>query len=222
MPPASSTRSATTTETPPRRELRGVVERITFQNPENGITVARLAPERRDGESISSMDAERLITVVGTLPDLQPGEAIIAQGWWRNDPKHGWQFQAAKYRTTLPATVQGMKRYLGSGLVKGISPVNAGRIVDVFEETTFAIIDETPDRLTEVPGIGPVSCANAEGARSRKSVETTRSRLTMMPLDLWSCLTNALIPLPNLTYGAGVAVLSTTTSNSMGETPSNP
>ena len=102
------------------------------------------------------MDDERLITLVGTLPDLQPGEAIVAQGWWRNDPKHGWQFQAAEYRTTLPATVQGMKRYLGSGLVKGIGPVNAGRIVDAFGETTFAVIDEAPDRLTEVPGIGPV------------------------------------------------------------------
>ena len=102
------------------------------------------------------LDDERLITLVGTLPDLQPGEAIVAHGWWRNDPKHGWQFQAAEYRTTLPATVQGMKRYLGSGLVKGIGPVNAGRIVDAFGETTFAVIDETPDRLTEVPGIGPV------------------------------------------------------------------
>jgi exodeoxyribonuclease V alpha subunit len=133
-----------------------VVERITFQNPENGFTVARLAPERRDSEANSSVDDERLITLIGTLPDLQPGEAIVAHGWWCNDPKHGWQFQAAEYRTTLPATVQGMKRYLGSGLVKGIGPVNAGRIVDAFGETTFAVIDETPDRLTEVPGIGPV------------------------------------------------------------------
>ena len=114
-----------------------MVERITFQNPENGFTVARLAPERRDGDTATTVDDERLITLVGTLPDLQPGEAIVASGWWRNDPKHGWQFQAAEYRTTLPATVQGMKRYLGSGLVKGIGPVNAGRIVDAFGETTF-------------------------------------------------------------------------------------
>jgi exodeoxyribonuclease V alpha subunit len=136
--------------------LRGVVERITFQNSENGFTVARLAPERGTMEAAASVDDERLITLVGTLPDLQPGEAIVAQGWWRNDPKHGWQFQAAEYRTTLPATVQGMKRYLGSGLVKGVGPVNAGRIVDVFGESTFSVIDENPDRLTEVPGIGPV------------------------------------------------------------------
>src|SRR5215212_8016887 len=68
VPPATSTRSLPTTETPPRRELRGVVERITFQNPENGFTVARLAPERRDSDTISSLDDERLITLVGTLP----------------------------------------------------------------------------------------------------------------------------------------------------------
>ena len=64
--------------------------------------------------------------MVGTLADLTPGEAIVAHGWWRNDPKHGWQFQATDYRTALPATLQGMKKYLGSGLVKGIGPVNAG------------------------------------------------------------------------------------------------
>jgi exodeoxyribonuclease V alpha subunit len=92
----------------------------------------------------------------GTLPDLQPGEAIVAAGFWVNDPKHGWPFRALDYRTTLPATLQGMKRYLGSGLVKGIGPVKGGRIVDAFGEATFAVIDETPDRLTEVAGIGPV------------------------------------------------------------------
>src|ERR687894_736016 len=90
------------------------------------------------------------------LADLTPGEAIVAHGWWRNDAKHGWQFQARDYRTALPATLQGMKKYLGSGLVKGIGPVNAGRIVDAFGEATFDVIDADPSRLTEVPGIGPV------------------------------------------------------------------
>ncbi len=143
----------------PRRELRGVVERITYQNPENGYTVARLAPERAaevGGEAEAARGDDRLITLVGTLADLTPGEAIIAHGWWQNSPKHGWQFQALDYRTTLPATTQGMRRYLGSGLVKGIGPVNAGRIVDAFGEGTFDVIDATPERLTEVPGIGPV------------------------------------------------------------------
>jgi exodeoxyribonuclease V alpha subunit len=107
---------------PARRELRGVVERVTYQNPDNGYTVARLAPEGRDARPTPGSVDERLVTLVGTLPDLQPGEAIVAQGFWRNDPRHGWQFQATDYRTALPATVQGMKRYLGSGLVKGIGP----------------------------------------------------------------------------------------------------
>ncbi len=81
---------------------------------ENGFTVARLAPNgaTRRRPPPRTMSAWR--PFVGTLPDLQPGEAIAAKGWWKNDPKHGWQFQALAYRTTLPATLQGMKRYLGA------------------------------------------------------------------------------------------------------------
>jgi exodeoxyribonuclease V alpha subunit len=145
-------------EAPPRRALRGVVERITYQNPENGYTVARLAPERAagEGEVEAARGDDRLVTLVGTLADLTPGEAIVAHGWWQNNPKHGWQFQVLDYRTSLPATTQGMRRYLGSGLVKGVGPVMAGRIVDAFGEQTFEMIDATPERLTEVPGIGKV------------------------------------------------------------------
>src|SRR6187431_1672787 len=102
----------------PLRELRGVVERITYQNPENGFTIARLAPERPEAEAEAARGDDRLVTVVGTLADLTPGEAIVAQGWWRNDAKHCWQSQAKDYRRALTATLQGMKKYLGSGLVK--------------------------------------------------------------------------------------------------------
>ena len=135
-----------------------MVERITYHNPENGYTVARLTPERPTAEAAAARESasDRLVTVVGTLADLSPGEAILAHGWWRNDPKYGWQFVATDYRTTLPATLQGMKKYLGSGLVKGVGPVNAGRIVDTFGDATFEVIDTTPHRLTEVPGIGPI------------------------------------------------------------------
>src|ERR671922_2900991 len=160
-PPSSKTSAPTATST---RELRGVVERITFQNPENGYTVARLAPERPGREAAAAAGADRLITVVGTLADLSPGEAIVARGWWRNDPKYGWQFVAVDYRTTLPATVQGMKKYLGSGLVKGVGPVNAGRIVDTFGEATFEVIDTAPERLTTVKGIGPVRAGRIAAA----------------------------------------------------------
>ncbi len=146
------------------RELRGVVERITYQNPENGYTVARLSPERGGPEADAARGDDRLVTVVGTLVDLTPGEAISARGWWRNDPKHGWQFMASDYRTTLPATLQGIRKYLGSGLVKGVGPVNAGRIVDAFGEATFEIIDTAPDRLTTVKGIGPVRAGRIAAA----------------------------------------------------------
>jgi exodeoxyribonuclease V alpha subunit len=138
------------------RDLRGVVERITYQNPDNGYTVARLTPERAGPEEEARRGDDRLVTVVGTLVDLTPGEAIVARGWWRNDPKHGWQFQVSDYRTTLPATLQGMRKYLGSGLIKGVGPVTAARIVETFGEATFPVIDADPARLREVSGIGPV------------------------------------------------------------------
>ncbi len=153
---APTPRRRSAEETPPRKELRGVVERLTYQNPENGYTVARLAPERPQDEARAAQADDRLVTIVGTLADLTPGEAIVAQGWWKNDAKHGWQFQVLDYRTSLPATTQGMRRYLGSGLVKGVGPVMAGRIVDAFGAGTFDVIDATPDRLTEVQGIGKV------------------------------------------------------------------
>jgi exodeoxyribonuclease V alpha subunit len=142
--------------TTPLRELRGVVERITYHNPENGYTVARLAPERAGPEAEAARGDDRLVTLVGTLVDLTPGEAIVAHGWWRNDPKHGWQFTTVDYRTALPATLQGLQKYLGSGLIKGVGPVMAARIVATFGEETLTLIDADPDRLRQVPGIGPV------------------------------------------------------------------
>jgi exodeoxyribonuclease V alpha subunit len=160
-PPPSKTSTPTAASW---RELRGVVERITYQNPDNGYTVARLSPERASTEADAARGDDRLVTVVGTLVDLTPGEAIIARGWWRNDPKHGWQFIATDYRTTLPATLQGIRKYLGSGLVKGVGPVNAGRIVDAFGEATLEIIDTAPERLTNVKGIGPVRAGRIAAA----------------------------------------------------------
>jgi exodeoxyribonuclease V alpha subunit len=134
--------------------LSGSVERITFYNPENGYTVLRLRPEVRGRQHLPGLSFDGLVTVVGNLPELTPGEHLRIQGVWDNHPKHGKQFKAEICEQVLPSTVAGMESYLGSGMVKGIGPKLAERIVDHFQETTFEIIENKPERLLEVPGIG--------------------------------------------------------------------
>ena len=137
--------------------LSGSVERITFYNPENGYTVLRLRPDSQTGRHFghrSALSAEGLATVVGNLPEVSPGEHLSLQGQWDNHPKHGPQFKAEVCEQTLPATIAGIQGYLGSGLIKGIGPRLAERIVAKFKEDTFNVIEGTPERLLEVPGIG--------------------------------------------------------------------
>ena len=99
--------------------LQGSVERITFYNAENGYTVLRLhVPGQPE-----------LVTVVGNLPEVQPGESLRLTGDWMNHPKHGKQFKVERCEQVLPATIEGLKKYLGSGLIRGVGPVTAGRIV---------------------------------------------------------------------------------------------
>ncbi len=135
--------------------LSGSVERITFYNPENGYTVLRLRPESvHNFPRKSALSSDGLATVVGNLPELSPGEHVKLQGQWDNHPKHGPQFRAEICEQTLPATVAGIQGYLGSGLIKGIGPKLAERIVSQFKEDTFSVIEQSPERLFEVPGIG--------------------------------------------------------------------
>jgi len=134
--------------------LSGSVERITFYNPENGYTVLRLRPEVRGRQHLPGLSFDGLVTVVGNLPELTPGEHLRIQGVWENHPKHGKQFKAEICEQVLPSTVAGMESYLGSGMVKGIGPKLAERIVGHFQEATFEIIENKPERLLEVPGIG--------------------------------------------------------------------
>jgi exodeoxyribonuclease V alpha subunit len=137
--------------------LSGSVERITFYNSENGYTVLRLRPDSKMAHRFtnkSSLNSEGLATVVGNLPELSPGEHLALQGQWDNHPKHGPQFKAEVCEQTLPATVAGIEGYLGSGMIKGIGPRFAERIVGYFKEETFTVIEATPQRLLEVPGIG--------------------------------------------------------------------
>ncbi|MEU2409992.1 ATP-dependent RecD-like DNA helicase [Streptomyces sp. NPDC048212] len=126
--------------------LEGVLERITYANEENGYTVARVDTGRGAGD---------LLTVVGSLLGAQPGESLRMEGRWASHPQFGKQFQVDNYTTVLPATIQGIRRYLGSGLIKGIGPVMADRITTHFGVDTLDIIEQRPKRLVEVPGLGP-------------------------------------------------------------------
>ncbi len=125
--------------------VEGVLERITYANEDNGYTVARV-DTGRGGD---------LLTVVGALLGAQPGESLRMEGRWGSHPQYGKQFTVENYTTVLPATVQGIRRYLGSGLIKGIGPRIAERIVDHFGVDTLDVIEEEPARLVEVPGLGP-------------------------------------------------------------------
>jgi exodeoxyribonuclease V alpha subunit len=133
--------------------LSGSVERITYYNPENGYTVLRLRPEV-NRQHIPGLSFDGLATVVGTLPELSPGEHLRLQGRWASHPKHGQQFQVEVCEQTLPASVAGIESYLGSGMIKGVGPKLAERIVARFKEETFEVIEGRPERLLEVPGIG--------------------------------------------------------------------
>lgn len=126
------------------QEIRGHVERITFQNAENGYTVAQLLIKGGHGPTC----------IVGSMPSIQPGETLCCQGQWRKHAQFGLQFEVASYRTEMPADLLGITKYLGSGLIKGIGPVYAKRIVEKFGVDTLHIIDAAPERLREVPGIG--------------------------------------------------------------------
>jgi exodeoxyribonuclease V alpha subunit len=128
-----------------KESLAGVIERVTFHNPETGFAVLRVQAQGRRG----------LVTVVGTLAGAVPGEYLQASGAWAQDRDHGLQFKAEELRTTPPYTAEGIARYLGSGLVKGIGPHFARKIVEVFGARTLAVIDESPAFLKEVKGIGP-------------------------------------------------------------------
>jgi exodeoxyribonuclease V alpha subunit len=138
-----------------RAQVSGSVERITYYNAENGYSVIRLKPDTRGMLPFKYAGGrESLITVVGTLPEVNPGEWLKLTGRWTSHAKHGRQFQAEQCEQSLPANSEGIKRYLGSGMIRGIGPVMAERIVDLFGEKTLEIIDDEPHRLREVLGIG--------------------------------------------------------------------
>lgn len=124
-------------------ELKGIIDRFLFQNNENGYTVFSL-----------TIDDHTSITVRGYLANVHPGQEVVLQGIWNTHPKFGKQFEAKSYSIQAPSSITGLKKYLGSGLIKGIGPSYAQKMVDHFGSSVLQIIDQTPERLYEVEGIG--------------------------------------------------------------------
>ena len=128
-----------------REHLDGTIEEIVFYNPDNGYTVAKF--QTADGEAL---------TIVGAFPPLSPGEVLRVRGGWELNPRFGKQFKVDHFTMTLPASAAGIEKFLASGLVKGIGPVLAGRIVKTFGAGTIDILARAPERLREVEGVGAV------------------------------------------------------------------
>ena len=140
--------------------LAGLVERVTFHNADNGFCVLRIkARGHRD-----------MVTVVGHAAVIAAGEWITASGDWVNDRTHGQQFKARFMRTSAPSSIEGIEKYLSSGMIRGIGPVYAKKMVRAFAERVFDVIETEPERLREVPGIGPVRAKRITSAWAEQKV----------------------------------------------------
>ena len=130
---------------PATEEISGLIERVTFHNGENGFCVLRVKTPGHRQET----------TVVGSLPSVTAGEWVVAEGWWVRDKEHGLQFKASTMQTVPPTTPDGIERYLGSGLVKGIGPILAKKLVGRFGAEVLTVIETRTAELQSVDGIGP-------------------------------------------------------------------
>src|SRR5438445_9344251 len=125
---------------PATEEISGLVERVTFHNDENGFCVLRVKACGQRDET----------TVVGSLPSVTAAEWLVAEGWWVRDKEHGLQFKATTMKTVPPTTAEGIERYLGSGLVKGIGPILAKKLVRRFGAVVLAVIEKRPAELQSI------------------------------------------------------------------------
>lgn len=141
-----------------RAAAEGIVERIVYENPENGFIVARMRVEGQHD----------LLTFVGAAIAVSPGETVRIQGDWVDDRKFGKQIRVTEYKTVLPNSIIGIEKYLGSGLIHGIGPAYAERLIKAFGIETLKVIDEQPERLTSVDGIGPKRAAQIRDAWSEQ------------------------------------------------------
>jgi exodeoxyribonuclease V alpha subunit len=140
--------------------LAGSVERVTFHNPGNGFCVLR----------IKARGHHDLVTVVGHAAEISAGEWITVSGQWHNDREHGLQFKAAFLRASAPTTAEGIEKYLGSGMIRGIGPIYAAKLVGAFGAEVFEVIEQAPERLLEVPGIGKVRASRIAQAWADQKV----------------------------------------------------
>src|ERR1700694_5964154 len=143
-----------------REVLAGLVERVTYQNTDNGFCVIR----------VKARSHRELITVVGHAAVISAGEWITAAGEWTNDRTHGQQFKARFLKTSAPTSAEGIEKYLGSGMIRGIGPVYAQKLVRAFGDKVFDVIEAEPARLREVTGIGPVRAQRITGAWAEQKV----------------------------------------------------
>ena len=156
-------------QTAPTAALAGLVERVTYHNAETGFCVLR----------VKARGQRELITVVGHAASIAAGEWVQMSGTWVNDRTHGLQFRAGFLKATAPTTVESLEKYLGSGMIRGIGPVYARKLVRAFGAGVFDLIEQQPDRLQEVAGIGarraarfgpmPVTSRSLSGSCSMRS-----------------------------------------------------
>src|SRR6266516_4664624 len=140
--------------------LTGLVERVTYQNAENGFCVLR----------VKARGQRELVTLVGHAAAISAGEWITASGYWVNDRTHGQQFKARFLKTSAPTSVEGIEKYLASGMIRGIGQVYAKKLLRAFGEKVFDVIEAEPDRLREVDGIGPVRAGRITAAWAEQKV----------------------------------------------------
>ena len=143
-----------------REVLAGLLERVTFHNAENGFCVLRVKARRH----------RELITVIGHAATISAGEWVTASGEWVNDRTHGQQFRSRFLRTSEPTSIEGIEKYLGSGMIRGIGPVYAKKLVGAFGDKVFDVIEAEPARLREVTGIGPVRANRITAAWAEQKV----------------------------------------------------
>jgi exodeoxyribonuclease V alpha subunit len=154
-PTSSANASATETET-----LSGSVERVTFHSEQSGFCVLK----------VKVRGHKDLVTVTGSAASISPGEYIDCQGSWINDKNYGMQFKSFKLAVVQPSTIEGMEKYLGSGMIKGIGPHFAKKLISAFGENVFEVIESSPERLLELPGIGKMRMERVQSAWAEQKI----------------------------------------------------